>query len=348
MYLTVVNDNNSRIEIEEEAKLIWTSLLLADKVVAAGLSTAVFDWKDQMAAAPYSEGIFKLMEKMVPKLYNNQDDAMTAFKFYRKTYLELNSIKHKNHNQTLVYMRMLRGLNNFRKEMVRWSQSYAEMVKVKEILPYAAKENNTIELFYIPDEKTERVKKIASLISIDEYILIVNKNSINDIPSVNIEEAVSDDIQKDKLSYIYSEIADLPFLIEIPYEHFNIVRENFLAGSKVFRGVLAELKDIAAKAEYNCENLSGFKKTFDILKEHAAVYKKIESENLLLNQLNVSGGINHRVKISAALTSYGNFISLLEKQNILESRESLYVRAEVIRYKFLEGICPFLIAEELP
>ena len=165
---------------------------------------------------------------------------------------------------------------------------------------------------------------------------------------MNIEEATPDDIQKDELSFIFSDIIDMPFLIDLTYQHFNIVRENFLEGSKVFRAFFAELKVIAAGAVYNGENLCGFQKAFDSLKEFADVFKKIESENLFLKKLQTSGEIKSRVKVSAAITSHGNFITLLEKQNILESRESLYVRADLNRYKGLDGACLFLIAEELP
>ena len=347
MYLMVVNNNNSKIEIEEEAKLIWTSLLLADKVVVAGLSTPLFDWEFCMNKLPFSKELFELMEKIIPDLYSNTEDAMKGFRFYRKAFFELNSIKHKNHNQTLLYMTTIRALNEFKKEMLRWSKSYAEKIKFKELLPYSAKDKNTIDVRYLPFENTQKVKEIGKFISIDGYILTVKKDWITDVPSVNIEEAKPDDFQLGKLSFIYSEIVDLPFLIDIPHEHFNIVRENFLEGSKAFRALLAELKVRSSRAVYAGENFDGIKKTIYALKEYAAVYKKIESENLLLKELQASGEIKNRMKISAAFTSYGNFISLLEKQNIIESRENLYVRAEVGRYKHLEGICLFLIAEEL-
>lgn len=349
MYIDILNSDNSKLETKEEADLIRLALMMSDKVGVAGRCSFFLNLKNFLDTIDEKEKL-QFLRINAKQMYKDQPASMRNIKKVFDVYYSLSHSTNKSKNDVLRLLAAKNHINKFQNIMMDFYRKIALKNEITDILPFAPDGDGAITIRFFDDTPERDVKLGTDVLEIEDAFIIFDKiifeetkHAVLKKAESSIEESFNDVFAH---GFLWNEMMHLDILHGLTYEHFKIIRENYISGTEPFRSALVQVRDIFSRIIYSKENIPSYIEAFQKIKQNAVVFEKIEKENALLNNLIAAGTVVKKMKISFAVTSYRNLILLLERLNIINNREGLYIMNELSHKIDTAMSIPFLIAEK--
>lgn len=349
MKITILNSDSSKISPATEVKLLRAALLLAEEVVYAGNYSFLFN-TDQLLSLP--ENIkYNFLEDIVKIAFKEViiHEAMEKFIYgYRK----YGSIKHKNKQQLLLYLRAKNGLDKILNMTTDKFRSLAEDVSIAELITLYSKDKKVIDpislIFDFQDTKAakNRIDSITAFYDMIGNLFFLDANVFQIAEPIKFDSIPKDFTYKKELNFLYAELATLPSTGKLSSEHFSIIRNNYLLETELFRFFFKQVEDLIYRLPYIDDIAEGISELFSTVIKTNPYFEKVKEENQLLKSLIENRTIVSYDKIYFCITSKENLMSMMEKLSIIDTRDKLYISEMVNRYADTITCFPFLILEE--
>lgn len=341
MELAIFNTDKSEMTARDEIKVLWNSVLLADRIYYDGVYTDWVFFKDveSMKVSEKEKLDFVLM--LAPSIYGKKIKDIDKFRndvheFYADL-LKARRIRGKNKSQMLSLIEGEKVLKDFFRDAnnhLKWGDTILDIEWLK---PHISESKDTFIVCYAGFtsallDDTEAYLKDVSKMFTDSLQFPVSNDCI--------EKFQYDEITNTPTFYSVNivDIPDFNYLREIQYMQF---RQNFIPQINDLSGFLYSFKETMKEHDFNEHNINLFSKLImDGLAEFRTSLKICLNENLeKYTDVSLSGKMN---KLRLGFTSVENFFDIYNKAGLFGDDFSLYLREFVAREMDLKRMMPFL------
>ncbi len=332
--------------------MVWTSLLLAEQIFYAGRLTTFLDIKNFLTSLNDKQKYFAL-ENILPAVFIEKE-VLVNFPIFMKYFRKYDSIKHKNRNELLTFLKAKKGLEKILEMAFYRIDCLLKEFHLDELLPLITKKlgNGIYPMTFLyasnsTDMIKERIDRITGLFEMKDNLFLINSNIFKDITAINIQKIPEKITEINNLHFMFGELTCLPSMELLSNEHFSILRNNYLNDADLFKIAFNELNDAIFHAKYEDENTILMSELFDIFKKGAAFFEEVNKNNQLLNNLINNGSIKDFNRIYFAVTSKEYLLEIMEKLSLIDNRDKMYISQNINNYINIKSLCPFLIFEEV-
>ncbi len=332
--------------------MLWTSLLLAEQIFYAGRLTTFVDIKNFLTSLNDKQKYFGL-ETILPAVFIEKE-VLENFPVFIKYFRKYDSIKHKNKNELLSFLKAKKGLEKILDMAFYRIDCLLKEFHLDELLPLVTKKlgDGIYPMTFLyasnsADMIKERIDRLTSLFEMKDNLFMINSDVFKNIPAINIQEIPEKITETNNPHFIFGELACLPSMELLSNQHFSILRNNYLHDADLFNIVFKKLNDTIFHSKYDVENAALMSELFDTFKQSSAYFDEVNKNNQLLSNLINNGSIKDSNKIYFAVTSKEYMLEIMEKLSLIENRDKLYISQNINNYINTKSICPFLIFEEV-
>ncbi len=349
MFIDVLNGKDSKIDIKTESDLIRLALLMSDRVGVAGKCSDCLNVNNYFVSTQTKENL-KYLKFNVEQMLKHDPDLKRDFQRAFEDYTHLLNRKNKNKSEVLKMLNAKFYIDDFRRMGLDAYKQVAHEYKIEDIVPFSTTMDEIITVRFFGIDAENNVKLGINVLERMDSFIIFDKSNFEEPVYAGFTDAA------DGFEEVFNNVSSPGFLsggmvsTTIPhglsFDHFKVIREGLISETEGFRNSLMQTKEILNRTKFSKENIRVFVERYNITKQQASAFEKIGNENFLLNKLSDSGKAAKSVKISFAVTSYSNLILILERLDIINKRETLYIREGISQLVDPAMSIAFLTAEE--
>ncbi len=343
MTIFLVNTDHSKLPIQNETPLIWTSVLLAEKVVLMTVSASMFDndvFKNMNEKC--LKGFFKtICMKIFNELAEEELDRILDI------YTRLHKNKRKTHNEIILYMLTKKALDQLIEQCISIGNQYMQANKLDALLPMYEKgilkyvpfgEYNLVE-----PEPGKKLNYISELIC-SESMLTIMDHSIEKSDSTEME-ITDESFRYDETSNIIFKIPLLQFpaIYNLESNSAGILRSELSIALKPFISKLEKVTLEINKLNFVNTNPDTIKDIVNesLLPEINASQAIIDS-NVYIQQVQNHYGEEYDLNLFLACTSIKNLLELYRSQEIISGKAYLYIKNKLLQMNVIDN-CKVLL-----
>lgn len=353
MITGIFNQNNSNVTDQHEAKLIWSSVIISEKVHIGSPLISFLDSENMVNLLPLDNKMV-LYSKMLPTWYKELTEDVIK-KFY-EMFKQTLRWKHKNKRETLLYLEGKSVIASFEKDFLRACYTVLNKFGLMQVKTMVSIENENIIIpysnnVYNPDSFNPRamVDNIADTMRHPEQFNFLDDWFFSRSKNKDIEEAVTEDFTGDEIIRFYhTDFLKLPPLESLLVNEVTSIRSQVLPMLKPVSSGLSSLKKELINKEFCFDTMNFIKQT---LKELGIIgnddlQKRVDSnvyvDRIISNNTDIPENL-----ISICFCSYGELSEIHKDLNIIKDETTLYLKEELSKEINLNSTCIFLTLNQI-
>lgn len=348
MVITIINTVNSAVDNKSEVKLLWSTILFADRINWASPSSYIILYRYKINEVPERyrinayESFLKVWNmKLTPeKMEEDYQTYLKIKKKKRKTIVDLKDIKEWN--------RFMKSLEDI---LMKYISSGEENLGITELSPFMNKAGKGIISLYFIEAFTQEFGIQDT--EIEAVLTTLNNkfeiHAFSDLIEEHLHyKSFNDNISKDYFSKnekaaLREKFVELVAPESLVNSQVAIIRSEL---NEKFKDVMENIKELNKnfkEMKPSVKETSEIKKRFgEMIKPHLIKIQEAVDNNIYMNQLKNKEENPKYYKLFLALTTMKNIVGLYEKLNVISKSSAVYCREE-LKKSGLQNALKFII-----
>jgi hypothetical protein len=340
MELAIFNTDGSLMPVPNEIKLVWSSVLIADRIHYGGAYSEITYLQELFDSTKSDDAKVEMTIMYYPIMYKNLNVDISKYtKSLRGLYNEIKiarKTKGKSKDYLLKSMSAERTLKSIFQNVSTYLKDYRTNTTLEYLTPAFSFDDECMIKCYTEITLSFKKDKLKYLKEISDLIFKPDKYFLSD-ESVEKFQYENKDSLPEFLSIEFIDIPEFDYLIELQYTQF---RDSFIPTTKDISEVFRSLKENVKDSEYSVENITHF---LDVLKNSIDSYKE-DFQSKLYENITMYTDIPasaKKHKLYAGITSVEKLISIYKNAKLFGDDFYAYLHEYLSQEHDLNKLIPF-------
>jgi len=349
MQIIIADRENSKVGLEANVDLLWTSVLFAENIMASSFPSNGIYVHYHFDSFPEKMRFETFMDWIKRGEIYEEKDGEGIERVY-KLWHKVRNMKNKT-TQDIIFMKQTEGF--FKKAFTSYKDAtfgFCRNINIKELVPLSDKEGKkplvVIDLGENDSERKVELTRfnfialaICSNSSVSFFDSLI-KNSFKSIELNKINEA------DPTIDFISEELFEFPSPLTLTTEQVHVIRNQMSSTHWKYLNALEKLNEELAEINFAKENFNIIAEKYNT---HTSAFKSLLQKTIddteVLSELKKENTFKQMHKLHIGIASYGTVLKMYKTLEMILEETELYAREQIIEEVNINNSTVFLFLE---